>query len=82
MITGTALMTTNDRPCSAAMPATSAGRSRGHPQQVSAISHRLPGYRGHVDRPGPAEEKHLGAKSFGLALEVELHDLSVRTSGR
>ena len=43
-----------------------------HPQQVGAVGHRLPGYGGHVDRLGPAEEKHLGAKGFGLALEVEL----------
>ncbi len=46
----------------------------GDAEQIGALGHGLAGHPGDVDGLGPADEKHLGAKVFGLAFQVELLD--------
>src|SRR5580700_8034099 len=63
----------------------------GDAEQVGACLDGLAGHLGDIDGLGAANEEHLGAEFFGLALQVELRDLpaaglrvhdQVRVSGR
>ena len=46
----------------------------GDAEQIGALCHGLARHLGDVDGLGPADEKHLGAKVFRLALQVEFLD--------
>ena len=47
----------------------------GDAKQIGTLGHGLTSYLGDVDGLGSADKKHLGAKIFGLAFQIELLDL-------